>query len=276
VDKKTFPHPSRYRRLRQLLRLSRHWEAARSGDHSFAGEWAALESLLARLGIVSGCAVDIAASDGVSKSCTLGLFRNPRWSGLAIEMDPVKFAKLAYAYAGFPNVQLAKCRVTPDTVASLLKAHEIPPGFEFLNLDIDSYDLFVVKEMLAGGFRPQVISMEINEKIPPPLFFTVRFDCSATAAAETVKPFGYLLAEIRLNNALFVRADVSKGIQDQRVAAAYREGYQNYPARKELFAYNADVDSALNLAPADALAFFERVFERYRGKFEIHVSEQLV
>ena len=47
---------------------------------------------------------------------------------------------------------------------------------DFLNLDIDSYDLEVMKKILEKNFRPKVISMEINEKIPPPIYFAAKFN----------------------------------------------------------------------------------------------------
>jgi hypothetical protein len=162
-----YPSPRPYRRFRQLLKLGRHWKSAQAGDHSHAGEGAEIRAVLDGLGVRGGYVVDIAASDGVNQSSTVALFRDPAWSGLAVEMDPEKFAKLAFAYASFSGVQLAKCRVTPRSVTSLLEAHEVPRDFTFLNLDIDSYDLFVIDEMLKGGFRPRVVSMEVNEKVPP-------------------------------------------------------------------------------------------------------------
>ena len=54
-----------------------------------------------------------------------------------------------------------------------------------------------MKKILEKNFRPKVISMEINEKIPPPIYFAAKFNendkwekddhfygCSITAAAD--------------------------------------------------------------------------------------------
>jgi hypothetical protein len=279
-----FPSPSLFPRLGQLLQFNRLWVCAQRREHSSAGEWQAVRRSLDVLGVSTGCVVDIAASDGVSQSSTLGLFRNDRWSGLAVEMDPIKFAQLAYLYAGF-RCQLAKCRVTPMNIELLLKAHAIPKDFAFLNLDIDSYDLFVVQELLARGYRPKIISMEINEKIPPPLYFTVLYDeshewqrdhffgCSAVAAVETVKPFGYVLESIQYNNALFVCADLARGlIVDVPVHLAYRDGYATKRDRLKLFPWNTDVDCALEMAAEDALRFFTSYFRKYEERFDLRIS----
>jgi hypothetical protein len=199
-------------------------------------------------------------------------------------MDPVKFAKLAYLYAGF-SCQLAKCRVTPENIVALLSAHEIPRDFEFLNLDIDSYDLYVMEAMLAGGYRPKVISMEINEAVPPPLFFAVQFDgtnfwqgdhffgCSAVAAATVVKPFGYNLESIQYNNALFVRGDLAGGMfADVPVGKAYLDGYSTKPDRALNFPWNSDVDGALLMTAEQSLQYFKDKFRKYQGRYELRIS----
>jgi len=277
-----------YHRGRQLIQLSRHRDRALHGDYSFAGEADHLLALCTALDLRDGYVVDIAASDGVTQSCTLPFFRNAKWSGLAVEMDAEKFAKLAYAYAGFQNVRLAKCRVVPGNIAALLVAYEVPTDFSILNLDIDSYDLFVICAMLQAGFRPKIITMEINEKLPPPLFFTVKYSpewywkgdhfygCSATAAAETVKPFGYIIESIKFNNIFFVRGDLAAGkIKDVPTEVAYESGYRNRPDRKKLFPYNEDVDKALDMSPTDAADFFNNFFEKYRGRYELEVRNGL-
>ena len=280
-----YPSPRPLERLRQLRKLSKHWKAAQSGDHSFAGEAKQLRVLMERLGVRGGYVVDIAASDGVSQSCTVQLFRDPSWAGLAVEMDAEKFAKLAFAYAGFDGVQLARCRVTPHNVTHLLHAHEVAPDFTFLNLDIDSYDLLVIDELLKGGFRPRVVSMEINEKIPPPLYFTVRYDdrhywqgdhffgCSIVAAASTLRAHGYLLDSLEYNNAIFVEAAFAGGrVVDRSPDEAYRAGYLDKPDRRTLFPWNADVEGALGVSPDQALAFLDRHFEKYRGKYDLRIE----
>lgn len=279
-----YPDPRKPQRLYQAIRLSRHWEKAQTVDRSFAGEMAHLRGLLSRLEIDGGFILDIAAGDGVAQSSTLDFFRKPQWTGLAVEMDPEKFAKLAFAYAGFNNIQLAKCIVTPENVVSLLKAYQVPQKPTLLNLDIDSYDLLVLQEMLKGDFKPRVISMEINENMAPPIYFTVKFDakhfwhgdhfygCSPAAAAAVVKPFGYVLESIQYNNAIFVHQDVAQGkIPDQPVAEAYKQGYLNRPDRKTLFPWNADVEAALSLSPADAMAYFNTLFHSYSGQFDLSI-----
>ena len=251
---------------------------SKRGDNSFAGEFAHLRLLLEKLKITGGFVVDIAASDGVTQSSTLGFFLNRDWRGLAVEMDPEKFANLAFIYSEFVDVRLARFRVTPGNVEALLVGHEVPHDFSLLNLDIDSYDLYIMEEMLRVGFKPRVISMEINEKIPPPVNFDDShfwkedhfYGCSLAAAASVVKPRGYKLESLQFNNAIFVRDDVATGvIRDLPVQEAYDLGYRNQADRKRLFPWNANVECALGYTAEENVRFFGELFKEYQGKFTL-------
>ena len=268
--------------LRSLFRLGKHYLKSRRDDNSHAGEYSYLKTLINRLNLTNGYVVDIAASDGVSQSSTLGFFRDPEWKGLAVEMDPVKFSKLAFIYANFPSAKLARGRVTPNNVSSILHGFEVPIDFTLLNLDIDSYDLYVMDQLLKAGFRPKIISMEINEKIPPPIYFTVEYDdnhywkedhfygCSLTAASETVKPFGYKLESLQYNNAIFIHVDACAGlIDDVDVETAYNAGYRNQPSRKKLFPWNSNVECLLECSPKEGIDFLSNFFASYRGQFTL-------
>jgi len=139
-------------------------------DRSNAGERQALESLVSRLVPGPGYVIDIAASDGLSQSCTAGLFSSLGWRGLAVEMDPIKFSSLASTYSLIAGASLARTRITPSNASAVLQAFEVPANFSVLNLDIDSYDLRVLEKLLVSKYRPAIITMEINEKIPQGFF----------------------------------------------------------------------------------------------------------
>jgi len=192
-------------KLNELYHL---YEKSKLADNSYANEYSVLSDIVSRIGIEKGYVIDVAASDGLTQSCTLGFFGRKDWSGLAVEMDPNKFYKLSFLYSDFPNAKLARTRVTPYNIQSLLEGYETPKNITLLNLDIDSYDLFVIEAMLKSDYKPMIISMEINEKIPPGIFFTVNYDdehywqqdhffgCSIEAAAMTVRPYGYILYKL--------------------------------------------------------------------------------
>lgn len=268
------------RRLKaRALRVHNINHAHPSIDTSFAGEFAAVSWALAKLDVDTGYVLDIGASDGLTMSCSYPLFRDG-WSGAAVEMDPTKFATLASVLEGFPNISLIRGKVTPDNVSLILRLLEVPQAFEFLNIDIDSYDYYVVQAILRSHFRPRVISMEINEQLPPPLLFMVLyspdhvyqgdgfFGCSLAAATMLLEKFGYGLLELSFNNAIFVDLSAaSPGMVTVSATEAYRVGYLEQAGRKQLFPWNAVVEDALEMPPFQAEDFFRNHFRDYEGKF---------
>ncbi len=278
IVKKTF---SKLLPKNHFISLFLHELSAKRNTHqSFAGENAKINEILKSLQIRDGYAIDIAASDGLSQSCTYHFF-NSGWAGLCVEMDPIKFSKLACLYREFGNVALEKVRVTPNNVGAVLNSAECPQNFEFLNLDIDSYDLHVIRKILENGYRPQLISLEINEKIPSAVFFTVDFDeghywkgdhfygCSITAASSLMEEFGYSLINLEWNNAFFIpNALIEKSNLDPLCPhKAYELGYKNRSDRLVIFPWNSNVDYWQSLGTDLAISEIEKYFSKYQGKF---------
>ncbi|MEX3008751.1 hypothetical protein [Hoeflea sp. TYP-13] len=269
-------------RARSLLR---HHRRSQKEDRSFAGEYAHLKHLVEKLDIHDGFVVDIGASDGVNQSCTLGLFRRPTWSGLAVELRPEQFGQLAFVYTEFSNTQLAMARVTPPSVGPLLASHDVPKVFDVLNIDIDSYDLPVMKSILTAGYRPKIITFEISEEIPPPIYFCADyhegvdyghgalFGCSVVAAAESIRPFGYRLESVQYNNAFFVLDAVCDDtIQDQNVEVAYNDGFRNKPDRDELFPWHENLENRLKESPEKIIESVNDRLSRFKGKYTLRIS----
>jgi len=259
-------------RGRERLRRARRRGSSSLGDEHV------VRRLLQTLGIERGFAVDVAACDGVTKSNTLGLYASG-WSGLAVEGDPARFASLARAYRRFPDVSLARLWVTPDNVVTLLRGHGAPTDFTFLNLDIDGYDHFVLAALLQE-FRPALISAEINENIPPPLKFTVLYDPayawaedhfygqSISQLDELARSFGYGLVALDYNNAFLVAS--GRGLLPELTPEeAYATGYRDRPDRRELFPWNDDMEELHTLDTEEQLAFLERRFAPYHGKYDL-------
>jgi hypothetical protein len=139
-----------------------------------------------------------------------------------------------------------------------------------------------MEEILNAGFRPAVISMEVNEKIPPPVYFRVNFDdshfwkgddffgCSLAAAASVMKPRAYKLESLQFNNAVFVREDLAAGIiSDRSAEEAYDLGYRRQADRKKLFPWNVKLEGALESTAEENVRFFRELFKDYQGKFTL-------
>lgn len=119
-------------------------------------------------------AVNIGASDGVSCNDPVYPLYQAGYTGLAIEGGD--FPDL---FVNVPNPAVTKMInqfVTPDNVAGLLAGAGCPRDPDFLKLDIDGYDGPVLAAILAAGYRPKVMQVEVNPEFPPPVQFAVAYD----------------------------------------------------------------------------------------------------
>ena len=155
-------------------------------------------------------AVDVGAGDGVRWSNTYALFKCG-WKGIGFETDRRKFRKLVRAYRQYPGVFACGERVTPETVAPLLKSYGVERNLEVLSLDIDGNDYWVLQAILRE-FRPRLIVTEINEKIPPPIRFIAKYDpdfqlrhhfygFSIMSLADLCRRYDYGILGLEYNNA---------------------------------------------------------------------------
>jgi hypothetical protein len=252
-----------------------------SSVYSNLGEETIIRAYLSQLKLSNRFCVDMAAGDGVSMSNTYALFKEG-WVGLAVELDSEKFSKLAYTYRPCKNVYLSKCKVTPLNVVELLRSYETPEDFAFLSLDLDGYDYFVLRSLLKA-YRPRLLCVEINEKIPPPLKFTVKWNPgyewsgdhfygqSLSQLFVLCQLHHYALVRLHYNNAFLIPIEISS-VRSLNPAEAYKNGYVDQPDRREKFPWNRDVDCALEMSPKEAYHFFRKYLEKYEGKYILKVK----
>ncbi len=275
---------ARYRpeELSELARFLKR--ATEKPDFSFAAEYERIIYWMKKLSVPCNFVVDIGASDGFTQSCTFPFSWRNQVPGLLLEADPKKLSYLAALYRDHANSQIVQARVTPSNVGEILSAHEVPRNVSFLNIDIDSFDLSVLRGLLNSGFRPDVISMEVNEKIPGSVLFEVLYTadhswdgshfygCSLASAHLTLSSYGYALVELVWNNAIFVRRELV--VQDLELSSgdAHRDGYAARPERDRLFPWNQDVNYWLDLPPMEAVWAINSYFRAYQGRFSIGVD----
>ncbi|MES2381879.1 MAG: hypothetical protein V4538_12610 [Bacteroidota bacterium] len=259
-----------------LLKLVK--PALEKKHYSFGDEEITIKKYLDMLPLSNKLCVDIAASDGVSISNTYFLYKSG-WGGIAVELDPIKFSMLAEYYKTFENVNLLKVRVVPNNVVAILESCECPKDFAFLSLDIDSYDHFVLDQILSS-YRPRLICIEINEKIPPPISFTVTYDDdhywkgdhfygqSISKCAELCEKHNYDIVELQYNNLFVIPKEINKN-KALSAEEAYDAGYRSKADRKEKFPYNSDMEELLTMTKEDAIRAVNNKFEKYKGKYII-------
>jgi hypothetical protein len=61
-----------------------------------------------------------------------------------------------------PEINLKKVIFWPDNIIKLFEQFEVEKRFDFLSVDTDSYDFFMLEAILEGGYQPRVIMMEYN------------------------------------------------------------------------------------------------------------------
>jgi hypothetical protein len=59
-------------------------------------------------------------------------------------------------------------------VADLLRAHGTPQSFDALHVDVDGDELPLIDAILAAGFSPAAIALNINPDVPPPIQLRTR------------------------------------------------------------------------------------------------------
>lgn len=234
-------------------------------------------TLLEQLGIQQGICVDIGAYDGLNYSNTHFLFEQG-WQGLLAECDPHRFALLASHYRSLPAAQLSRAKVSPDNVLSLLQAHQIPAEFDLLSLDIDSFDYFVLAALLPH-YRPTVILTEINEVIPPPVRFAVKYDPafeldiqtrfygqSLAMLAELCQQHGYTMIDMYYMDVVLLDNRYLEGDAPD-LATLYREGLLDRPRPPYYRDYPFDVDSVLQADPETACQLIQAGFAPFKDRF---------
>ena len=177
------------------------------------GEDGVLEELLSRLSIQQGVFVEFGAWDGKHLSNTYNLLQKG-WGGIYIEGDPVKYRDLVSNMVPFGNrvatINALVQPAGPSSLDALLRGTNIGKDFELLSIDIDSFDWHV----WAGfkNYRPKIVVIEIDSKIPVGIVQTYRNDkingSSFTATLELGKKKGYTLV-CHCGNQIFVRDDLA-------------------------------------------------------------------
>ena len=199
---------------------------------------------------------------------------------LFFEIDSIK----ASAWKNDHNFEIINQKVTPNNVYDLIfekisKDSEIT----FIDIDIDGYDFHVLNNLLQKT-RPFLITAEINEKIPPPIKFSVKYNdnyfwdashfygMSISKFDELAKTYEYDLIELTANNVYAIRKDKNTGFQTFSSESLYNEKYKN-PRLKGLlpeFNYNNNFDNILNMNKNDAIKYINSFFINYIDQYELY------
>jgi hypothetical protein len=194
--------------------------------------------------------VDIGAQDGPGP--VFSLMTKHGYRGLCIEGNPITYTHLCDK---MPEPHVAKhCEfVTPHNICSIFQKHNIPTELFALKIDIDGYD-YEVLDTLLSSYKPLFVVAEINEKIPPPIYFQTLynptyvwgtnhfFGFSLQAAYKLMEKHGYTIIRIvGGNNIMCIRKDVAPHILQVDALEMYKRDYLHNLPVLWTFPWNRDI-----------------------------------
>jgi hypothetical protein len=131
-----------------------HFNTKEKRFYSQFGEDGVISEIFKLIGTTDKFYVDIGAGDGKNISNIFNLSLSG-WKGIGIDG--------AYSV---PQRNIFKHYITAENILNLLDNYVVPNNFDFLSLDIDSNDLYILATILKAGYKPRVICAEYNASFP--------------------------------------------------------------------------------------------------------------
>jgi len=188
-----------------------------------------------------------------------------------------------------PNFALITKKVTPYNIGEIIENIIGRKDPKFVDIDIDGYDYYVLRSILESH-KPSLIMAEINEKIPPPIKFTVNYDSnwcydgshfygmSLSKFCELAEEYSYDVINLSFNNVFAVHKNKNPGLQTFKDAELYEAFYRSLRLNPtgvhnaSIFNHNENMDHLLLMPPGDALDELNRIFEpKYRDKYSAYI-----
>merc|ERR1711970_1122598 len=65
--------------------------------------------------------------------------------------------------------------IYPDSIAGALESVVVPKEFDLLKVDVDSFECDFIEGVLKAGYRPLVITSEVNAVVVPPFKYSMKY-----------------------------------------------------------------------------------------------------
>ena len=225
-------------------------------------------------------------------SITLSQIQN---SKCALLFDPVgEHCTVSKSFYGnFKNVSVDECFIIPSNINEKiykpLKAKNLLEEIFLIDVDIDGYDFYVAKSLLEHGVKPLILSVEINEKIPPPIKFSVlysdnykgsdkHFYGASLSKMEELTAMGYDMIQLFFNCLILIRRDSNpfysdkikyKMFKPRSAAELYNTQYLGIGLH-ELIDYNQNVLHWQSNDTDNSIKDINEHFLPHRGEYEIY------
>lgn len=192
------------------MRITNQGEQFARNTYSQHGEDGIIEHVLAKIPNKDNWCVEFGAWDGIHLSNTFNLIENKGYRPVLIEADKKKFQELQKNLQPFDAILINEF-VTFDganTLDNILGRTSIPKKFDFLSIDIDGNDYWILESLTE--YRPKIICIEYNQSIPNDIEyvqlrdFSVNRGSSALSICKLAKQKSYELIVTTNCNLIFV------------------------------------------------------------------------
>lgn len=136
------------------------------------------------------------------------------------------------------NFDLKKEFITAENINELLVKYNTPSMFDFLSIDIDGEDYYVMRALNLEMFAPRVVSIEFNTALPPLDTLVQKhnpkwiwegwhfYGCSLGAITKLMNGLNYDLVCVCGCDAIFVNSEESRKYFDNinEVSLLYKSG----------------------------------------------------
>jgi len=163
--------------------------------------------------------VDLGAGAYDGKMSNTRTLKHNGWNGFGVDC------------ANITDEWIIKEFVKPGNVYSLLASQETPKDFDFLNLDLDSSDYWILKELLKH-YSPRVICVEFNGTLAPHIPVALQYEDGYTwdntnkygfsfaAGKKLLERHGYkIIYNLHDTNIFAVKEELVAGIEFEMVTA---------------------------------------------------------
>lgn len=196
-------------------------------------------------------------------------------------------------YSNFKNVSIDECFITPgninEKIYKPLKDKDLLEKIFLIDVDIDGYDFYVAKSLIDHGLKPLILSLEINEKVPPPIKFSVlysdkykgsdkHFYGASLSKMEELTTMGYDMIQLFFNSLILIRRDSNpfytdkdkyKIFKPRTAAELYETQYLGVNLHK-LVDYNQNVLHWQNNNIDNIIEHINEHFLPHKGEYEIY------
>jgi hypothetical protein len=151
-----------------------------ASDYSQYGEDAIIAYIFRHIGVTNRFFVDLGAGAyGGSTMSNTRKLKQAGWSGYGVDADNKGEAWIIRRF------------IKPDNIIEIMTAQNTPVRFDFLNLDIDSCDFWVLQQLLTQ-YSPRCICTEFNGTLNPLVSVVLKYEEGYTW--DETNKYGYSFA----------------------------------------------------------------------------------